>query len=336
MKKLLFFSLFLVLIFSMGVFAYGKPLSFLLAPKSLNNPYWFAVENGMKDAAEKLGVKAIFDAPVEADVAKQAQKIIDYVIKGVNGIGISPNDPEGIKIAVKKALEKDIPVITFDADAPDSGRYVYVGTNNYRGGYEAGKLMAKFIRKEKADKSEIKLAILTGGLAALNLNERIKGFRDALAKNCSKKIVYVADPFPCNDDTTKSIQVIADVMRKYKDLDGWFMAGGWPLFAPPNSLKQALGGSERVKDLIIISFDTLMPELKMVEANIVEGLVGQRPYMMGYLSTMILYNMAVLGVEETLKILPENRIVDTGVDIVTAENVKEFMKSVEKIYQKRR
>ncbi len=334
MKKLLVLSLVLVFVLSLSLFAYGE--SYLLAPKSLNNPYWFAVENGMKDAAKKLGVKAIFDAPVEADVAKQAQKIIDYVIKGVAGIGISPNDPEGIKVAAKKALEKGIPVITFDADAPNSGRYVYVGTNNYKGGYEAGKLMAKFIKEKKADKSEIRLAILTGGLAALNLNQRIQGFKDALSKNCSKKIVYVADPFPCNDDTAKSIQIIGDVMRKYKDLDGWFMAGGWPLFAPPKSLEQALGGKERIKNLIVISFDTLPPELEIVKAGIVQGLVGQRPYMMGYLSMMILFDMARLGVEQTLRILPEDRKVDTGLDVVTQENVVEFMKSVEKIYQKRR
>lgn len=29
--------------------------------------------------------------PGETDVAKQARKIIEYVIKGANGIGISPN-----------------------------------------------------------------------------------------------------------------------------------------------------------------------------------------------------------------------------------------------------
>ena len=342
MKKLLIVSLLLI-----SVFVWSASLTFLLAPKSLNNPYWFAVENGMKDAARILGVKAIFDAPIEADAAKQAQKIQSYIIRGVDGIGISPNDPEAIKVVVKKALEKGIPVITFDSDAPGSGRYVYLGTNNYNGGYECGKLMARFIEKYKPDKDTIKIAILTGGLAALNLNQRIQGFKDALAeysKKSGKKIVYVADPFPCNDDTAKAIQIIRDVMKKYKDLDGWFMSGGWPLFAPKETVISALGGKERVKDLLTVGFDTLPPELELVKAGAVKGLVGQRPYDMGYLSIMVLYNMATFGVENTLKLLPKVKnpdgtwdyIIDTGVDVVTQENVDEFMEIATKIYSKRK
>ncbi len=332
-----------VMLFSFSVAMAGQ-LTFLLSPKSLNNPYWFAVENGMNAAAKKLGVKAIFDAPIQADALQQAQKIEAYIVKGVNGIGISPNDPQAIKLVVQKALKKGIPVITFDSDAPASGRYVYIGTNNYNGGYECGKLMAKFIAKYKKNKSTIKLAILTGGLAALNLNQRIKGFKDALAKYVKgKKVVFVADPFPCNDDTAKSVQIMKDVSKRYSDLDGWFMSGGWPLFAPKNTVVSALGGMKRVKNLLVVGFDTLPPELKLVEAGVVKGLVGQRPYDMGYLSIVVLYDMAKVGVKNTLKLLPKvvvngktDYIIDSGVDVVTQENVKGFMAKAEKIYAKNR
>ncbi|AGL50782.1 LacI family transcriptional regulator [Thermotoga maritima MSB8] len=338
--------LLLGMILLLSVFVFSEDMTILLAPKSLNNPYWFAVENGMKDAAEKLGIKAIFDAPVEADAAKQAEKILSYIVKGVDGIGISPNDPEGIKVVVKRALDKGIPVIMFDSDSPDSGRYAYIGTNNYNAGYEAGKLMAQLIEKYKAEKKTIRLAILTGGLAALNLNERIRGFKDALedySKRSGKEIVYVADPFPCDDDSAKAIQIIRDVTRKYTDLDGWFMSGGWPLFAPKETVISALGGPERMKDLLVVGFDTLLPELELVKAGAVKGLVGQRPYDMGYLSVLVLYNMAKIGVENTLKMLPKvvkedgtvDYIIDTGVDIVTEENVDQFYEYAKKIYSKR-
>lgn len=160
--------------------------NFLLSPKSLNNPYWFAAENGMKDAATALGVQAIFDAPIEADAAEQAQKIQTYIIRGVNGIGISPNDPEAIKFIIKTALDRKIPVITFDSDSPGSGRYVYLGTNNYNAGYSAGELMSSLIDQYKPEKETLNFAILTGGLAAVNLNERIAGFKDAM-ENYSMK-----------------------------------------------------------------------------------------------------------------------------------------------------
>ena len=201
--------------------------TFLLSPKSLNNAYWFAVENGMKDAAKVLGVKAIFDAPIEADAAEQAQKINSYISSGVNGIAISPNDPAGIKVVVRNALNKGIPVITFDSDAPDSGRYVYLGTNNYNAGYEAGKLMGETILSERPGQKIINLAILTGGLAALNTNERIAGFKDALAefeKETGIKVNYVVDHFPTEDGVARVVQIVRDVERTYPNLDGWFTA----------------------------------------------------------------------------------------------------------------
>ncbi|AJG40515.1 LacI family transcriptional regulator [Thermotoga sp. RQ7] len=350
-KGLVFLGLILVL----SVFVFAEDISILLAPKSLNNPYWFAVENGMKDAAEKLGIKAVFDAPVEADAAKQAEKILSYIVKGVDGIGISPNDPEAIKVVVKRALDKGIPVVMFDSDSPDSGRYVYIGTNNYNAGYEAGKLMAQLIEKYKPEKKTIKLAILTGGLAALNLNERIKGFKDALeeySKQSGREIVYVADPFPCNDDAAKAIQILRDVSRKYTDLDGWF-ASNASLVAPATTIVSALGGPEKAKELLIVAFDTLTPELDLVKAGVIKGLVGQRPYDMGYLSTVVLYYMAKDGVEKTLANLekivaeygkPDYKIskesdhdyrIDTGVDIVTSENIDEYYEYASKIYSKR-
>lgn len=279
MKRLL-----VVLLILGSVCAFSQ--TFLLSPKSLNNPYWFAAENGMKDAATALGVQAIFDAPIEADAAEQAQKIQTYIIRGVNGIGISPNDPEAIKFIIKTALDRKIPVITFDSDSPGSGRYVYLGTNNYNAGYSAGELMSSLIDQYKPEKETLNFAILTGGLAAVNLNERIAGFKDAMenySMKTGKKIVYVADPFPCNDDTAVAIQVLTDVTRRYPNLDGWFASGGWPLFAPVNTVVNALGGMEKAQSLLTVGFDTLPPELELVKANAWKGLVGQRPYDMGYL-----------------------------------------------------
>lgn len=306
MKRLL-----VVLLILGSVCAFSQ--TFLLSPKSLNNPYWFAAENGMKDAATALGVQAIFDAPIEADAAEQAQKIQTYIIRGVNGIGISPNDPEAIKFIIKTALDRKIPVITFDSDSPGSGRYVYLGTNNYNAGYSAGELMSSLIDQYKPEKETLNFAILTGGLAAVNLNERIAGFKDAMenySMKTGKKIVYVADPFPCNDDTAVAIQVLTDVTRRYPNLDGWFASGGWPLFAPVNTVVNALGGMEKAQSLLTVGFDTLPPELELIKANAWKGLVGQRPYDMGYLSVVVLYNMYKIGVDKTLQLLPQVTLED--------------------------
>ncbi|MEM4063760.1 MAG: sugar-binding protein [Conexivisphaerales archaeon] len=333
MKKIIL----VVVILSMFLMSFGlaSQLTFLLCPKSLNNPYWMAVKLGEEAAAKLVNVDAIFDGPVNADAAAQAAKIMAYIGTHVNGIGISPVDDVAIVPTIQEALKAGIPTITFDSDAaPNSGRYVYVGTDNYTAGYAAGLAMAQAIKERLASKPVINIAILTGGLAALNLNQRIQGFKDALAAaNLPNKINYVASPFPCNDDTAQAINIIKSVMAAYPDLDAWFMSGGWPLFAPVDTFTSAMGGVDKAKQIITVSFDTLMPELQLVKDGYVTALIGQKPYEMGYLSVMILYDMNVFGVNETLKMLPivqepygKDHIIDTGVNIVTQSNVDQFIK----------
>lgn len=85
-----------------------------------------------------------------------------------------------------------------------------------------------------------------------------------------------------------------------------------------------------MKDKLIVGFDTLPQELELVKAGLVDGLVGQRPYDMGYLSLTVLYMMDKVGVENVLKLFPKvqyedgsyDYIIDTGVDVITSEMLK--------------
>jgi ribose transport system substrate-binding protein len=74
---------------------------------------------------------------------------------------------------IDSAIKKGIKVICFDSDSPKSQRTCFVGTNNEQGGYEGGKAFASMLPKGK-------FAVLTGGLASVNHNQRGDGFRKAL------------------------------------------------------------------------------------------------------------------------------------------------------------
>ena len=73
-----------------------------------------------------------------------------------------------------KRAAAGIPVIAWDADAPESQRIAYVGTDNVAAGKIAGEELAKAIGGKG------KVAILTGSLTAVNANQRIEGFKEAL------------------------------------------------------------------------------------------------------------------------------------------------------------
>lgn len=144
------------------------------------------------------------------------------------------------------------------------------GTNNYNAGYTAGELMGQLIDQYKPDETTLNFAVLIDGMAAVNLNDRIVGFKDAL-EECSQKtgekIAYVADPFPCNYDIAIAIRVLTDATRRDTNLDWRFVSGGWSLFTPPDTVIRALGRPEKAESLLTFCFDTLPPKLKLIKAG---------------------------------------------------------------------
>jgi ribose transport system substrate-binding protein len=215
---------------------------------------------------------------------------------------------------IDSATKKGIKVICFDSDSPKSQRTCFVGTNNEQGGYEGGKAFASMLPKGK-------FAVLTGGLASVNHNQRGDGFRKALKESGGEYTEISGSPFPCNDDAAKSIQIIQDTLTRYPDLDGFFFSGGWPLFGAPEAYLRAMGkrlDDIKTKKFVVVSFDTLPEELKILKQGACNALIGQRPYAMGVKSVDVLNDLT------EGKTVPA--VVDTGVDVVTSANVDQFLK----------
>ena len=292
--------------------AADKQRVFALVPKTISVPFYNDVERGCADESKKIGVQGKFTGPTTADAAQQVQVLQDLVSQGVDGIAVAPMDADSVIGVISQARKKGIPVITFDSDSPKADRIAFVGTNNLGGGQEAGKAFKSLLPKGK-------FAIITGGLAAANLNDRIKGFREYV--NGADYTEVPGSPFACNDDASKAIQIIQDVLTRHPDLNGFFFSGGWPLFGAPEAYIKAIGKHAedlKNKKFVVVSFDTLTEELKLLKAGYCNVLIGQRPYAMGVKSIDMLNDLA------DKKTIPP--VVDTGVDVVDASNVDTFLK----------
>lgn len=112
----------------------------------------------------------------------------------VSGMAISPVDGKSVVPVIKKAMAGGIPVITFDSDAaPESGRLAFVGMDNEAAGEELGRLFLRFAPNGTT------YSIIIGGLGAVNLNQRIKGFKSVVT-DTSKCREVSGSPFSSNDD----------------------------------------------------------------------------------------------------------------------------------------
>ena len=290
--------------------AQGKPKVFAMVPKLVGVPFYTDVETGCKAEAKKLGVTCLFTGPTQVDEAEQVRVIRDLITRNVAGIAIAPNNSESVASAIVAAQAKGIAVITFDSDAPKSKRTAFVGTNNLGGGKMGGKAFAQALPNGGT------YAIITGGLAADNLNERIAGFKSQLGPNFKE---VAGSPFPCEDDSSRAIQSIQDILAKNPNLSGMFFSGGWPMFAPEayNRALRAKAADIKAGKFAIVSFDVQEPQLRLLKEGMATALIGQRPLAMGAQSMI-----ALLALSKKESVPP---IVDTGVDLVDAKNVDKFL-----------
>jgi ribose transport system substrate-binding protein len=285
--------------------AAGTTVSVALVPK-LVHPFFEDCRKGAEEKATELGVDFQWVAPQTGDPAIQVKMIEDLVSKQVNAIVISPNDPASVEPVIADATSKGILVMTFDSDSPESERVMYIGTDNKTAGSVQGQTLAELIGGAG------KVGIITGGLGALNLNQRIDGLKEAVGPD-----VEIVDTVATDDDLQKGLGVSEALLRAHPDLNGvaCVSATGGP------TLAQVIRGAEfEGRDIKIVAFDDLEETLRGIEDGLIAATMVQRPVQMGVLSIEWAYNIL------TGATMPTCANIDTGITVVTMENLDSYTK----------
>ncbi|MDH5189314.1 MAG: sugar-binding protein, partial [Rhodospirillaceae bacterium] len=238
--------------------ANAKEKVFALVPKLTAHPFFELTRDGCMEAAKKIGVKCDYRGPQKYDEAEQLQVVRDLITSGVDGLAISPSNAQAMARVINEAVAKGIPTITYDADAPGSKRALYVGTDNVLLGVETGKLIKKLRPKGG------KIALITGGLAADNLNQRLDGIKQGIGSGWT---IVDGSPFATNDDPAVGNQVITDLLTRHPDLNAIAIAGGWPMFAPEAFKKAVSSASARMKsgEFVLVAGVSLEMQLRLVK-----------------------------------------------------------------------
>ncbi len=98
---------------------------------NINLPYWQEAQAGLTDAAKQMGVKAEFDGPEKLDPQEELADFKKAMDSKPSGILVSVSKPDLFQDSINSAIAVGIPVIAVDADAPDSKRVLFIGTDNF-------------------------------------------------------------------------------------------------------------------------------------------------------------------------------------------------------------
>ncbi|WP_250475456.1 sugar-binding protein [Caballeronia sp. GAFFF1] len=286
----------------------GKDISVAVIPK-VAVPFFDDCNKGAQSAADKAGVKYQWVVPQNTQGSTQVQIIEDLISRHVDGIAISVNEPKSVEGVIKRAAQSGVKVLTYDSDSPKSGRSMYIGTNNV----QAGETMADTMGRALNGKGEV--AIVTGQLGAVNLNERIAGIKKGLAKYPGIKIVETQGT---DDDLARGVSVVETTLRAHPNLNGIFGVSqvGGPAVAKVLNTKEF--GAMKGK-LEVLAFDDLPDTLKGLRDGYIQGIMVQRPVTMGSLAVQHL--VAQIQGKET-----QEKDIDTGVTVVTKENIGSYTK----------
>jgi ribose transport system substrate-binding protein len=282
--------------------------------KSEANDVFQAAHTGALDAAKELSDKDGVDVeiewrtPPEEDAAQQANAIGTLANEKVDGITVSCSEQRMLTNAINDAVDKGITVVCFDSDAPTSKRLCDYGTDDAQLGHLLMSEMARIMNQKGT------IAILAGNQTAPNLQKRVQGVRDELAKypnihelNDGNGVFY----HPENPGAAAQ-EVSAAMTANPGKIDGWVFVGGWPLFTD-NALTWSPPGSVKV-----VSCDALPKQLTYLTSGYVQELVAQDCYGWGHRTVEILVDKILNG-KDPDGMDPTTHCIANPLTVVTAD-----------------
>ena len=182
-----------------------------MMPKAKGDPYFVSVRGGAEEAARDLGVELIWDGPTDLEAAKQNEIVENWITRQVDVIAVSVENKAGISTVLRKARERGIHVLTWDADAEQDARDFFVNQATAEG---IGNALTDEAARQLNGQGEF--AIITGALSAANQNEWIGFIRKRLAEKY--KGLKLSTIRPSDDDRDKAFAEAQTILKAYPEV----------------------------------------------------------------------------------------------------------------------
>ena len=255
-----------------------------MMPKAKGDPYFVSCRAGAEEAAKEMGVELIWDGPTSLDAARQNELVENWITRKVDVIAVAVENRGGISSVLRKARERGIRVLTWDADAEPNARDFFVNQATAEG-------IANTLTDEAArilgGKGEY--AIITGALSAANQNEWIAFIKKRQAEKYPD--LKLATIRPSDDDRDKAFAETQTIMRVFPSVR-LVMAISAP--AVPGAAEAVRQASRRDVNVIGLSLPNM-----------------NKPYVHeGWVQTVVLWNTRDLGYLTVLaaSLLTQNKI----------------------------
>jgi ribose transport system substrate-binding protein len=285
-----------------------RNLRIAIVPK-VAHPWFEEVHKGAIEQAELLNrelgvtVKIDYIAPSSANVTEQNSVLKKAADIQPDGIAIDPVDALSNMQEIYRIKNRGIPIIVFDSPSPEAG-ITSVGNDFTQQGFIAARRLVGLIGESG------KVAVMQGFPTAPNHKER---YQAQMAILKTYQGITIIDGGIDNDDIRTAWQQALAVLAANPDLSGYLCCDA----SGPIGIAEAIKEAKKVGKVKVVGMDGIKPILEAIKEGILESSSSSIPRMQGSMSILMLWQ-ASLGVQ-----LP--RKIDTGIDLITQENVNHFL-----------
>jgi ribose transport system substrate-binding protein len=272
-------------------------------PKFVGVSFYTQTDDGAKCAASKLnGVTVDVTGPSALSIPNQISDFKDLVTKGVNGIDFAASDAQALEPQAAQAESKGIKVVTFDSGITPQGKVPLFATNNTTWAINVADRMSKFLGTSGGQ-----VGLLHFSPGSETDNERTGGFISELKKHPQLRIVATGLD---NVSAVTALSVVTNMLTAHPGIKA--------IFAPDEEgtvgAAQAIQRAHKVGKVVLFGWDAGPDTIQVLKQGLVNSLVVQNPFRMGYDSLI-----ATVKEIRTGKVAANE---DTGATIVTKANLK--------------
>lgn len=263
--------------------------------------FWSVVQMGAEAAAKEFDVTIDFVGPSnEGDIEEQIKMVEQAIEERVNAIVLAAGDYIKLVDVAEKAIAAGIPVIVIDSDLKSDNVKSFIGTDNIDAGSMLGETMVDKVG------SKCKVAVMSF----------IKG--TATADQREAGLFKIMDQYPdievlsteyCNSNEDMAEVLTEKLVDQFGSMDAIVCLNAYGTIGTARAIEKL----DLVGDVKVIGFDTTTEEIELLEKGVIQALVTQNPFSMGY-----------LGVKHAVDAMNGKAVakrVDTGSKIITKDNM---------------
>jgi ribose transport system substrate-binding protein len=270
-----------------------------------NFPFWDVVRQGVETAAEDFQVTVFIQGPPsETQIDLQIEMIRKALERRPQAIVAAAADFKRLAPIAGEIQQEGIPLITIDSFIDSDIPVSRIGTDNHAAGYKAGEALQDFLPPEEASSAGAQIAIISYLRDTSSQIDREEGVRDFLFGKLT-----AAGTWYCNADIAVAEEQVRQILLELPEVTGFVALNEQATVGAARAIEAAgRGGS-----VTLIGFDNSPPIIQFLENGVIQAIIVQKPFNMGYLG--------IKSAVDTINGTAVDAVIDTGSVCITRDTM---------------